>query len=57
MRLLDGKPYTHSTATDVRRTWEMFGFKPTTDEDRAEAQRRRLGGVFLLEDPEMEDVA
>ena len=41
MRLLDPRfNYTHSTATNVTATWERFGYRPTTDDEREAAQRR-----------------
>lgn len=37
-RLVDGMRYTHSTATDVTRTWERHGFKPMTPGEREHRQ-------------------
>ena len=41
-RLVDGAEYRAAAATNVQDTWRKFGWKPTTDEERAErlAQRR-----------------
>lgn len=39
MRLLDSRfKYSNSASTNVRSTWERFGFRPTTDEERQAAQ-------------------
>jgi hypothetical protein len=42
-RLVDGMAYTHSTATDISKTFERHGFKPTTDAERAERNAKHRG--------------
>jgi hypothetical protein len=32
--LADGMPYTPSVATDIRETWERYGFRATTEAER-----------------------
>lgn len=35
--------YINAASTDIKETLKRFGFKPTTDKQRAEAQRRLHG--------------
>jgi hypothetical protein len=40
MRLLDpGFRYVPATRTDIRATWQRFGFRPTTEAERRARQR------------------
>ena len=41
MRLLDTRfKYTPSTSTNIMATWRRFGYRPTTEAERAARQRR-----------------
>ena len=39
-RLVDGAEYKPAAATNVQDTWRKFGWKPMTDEERAERLAR-----------------
>jgi hypothetical protein len=46
MRIYDSRfKYTPSMNTNIVATWERFGFKPTTEAERAARQRRSYGTI------------
>lgn len=49
MRLLDGMPYVPAVLTDIRTTFERFGFRPTTDAERKARQKRINGEITTKE--------
>lgn len=41
MNILDRRfRYTHSTQTNIVETWKKHGYRPTTERERAERQKR-----------------
>lgn len=39
--LLQGRNYVPAAGTDVQATWRKFGWKPTTDEERATRNKEK----------------